>query len=65
MFVLSFLKKKVYFDCTQFALPFDRQHQFNHQNQVKGVLNSNFRPFSFELRKVDFLMHFDLGFRLL
>jgi len=32
----------------------------------KGVLNFNFRPFSFELRKIRFfVINFDLGFRVL
>jgi len=33
---------------------------------IKGVLNLNFRPFSFELKKKRFLkINFDLGFRVL
>jgi len=33
---------------------------------IKGVLNPNFRPCSFELKKVRFFkMNFDLGFRVL
>jgi len=29
----------------------------------KTVLNPNFPPFSFELKKLDFLNKFDLGFK--
>jgi len=33
---------------------------------LKRVLNSNFRPFSFELKKIRFFeINFDLGFRVL
>jgi len=33
---------------------------------VKGILNPNFRPFSFELKKKRFFkMNFDLGFKVL
>jgi len=33
---------------------------------IKGVLNPNFRPFSFELKKIGlFEINFDLGFRVL
>jgi len=33
---------------------------------IKGVLNPNFRPFSFELKKIRFFeVNFDLDFRVL
>jgi len=37
------------------------------ESTLEGVLNHNFRPFSFELNKKKFFikMNFDLGFRVL
>jgi len=32
-----------------------KQHQLSIYSQIKGVLNRNFRPFSFKLKKLDFL----------
>jgi len=36
------------------------------EQTFKGVLNPNFRPFSYELKKIRlFEMNYDLGFRVL
>jgi len=34
---------------------FNKSKMLYHSTILKGVLNPNFRPFSFELKKIDFL----------
>jgi len=41
-------------------------YRFQPWPTIKGVLNPNFRPISFELKKIRLLeINFDLGFRVL